>query len=99
MEVADQVKLFLLAAESRIGPLKCAIIPRMELLTALICARLCKLVIDAIGWKDMKRYFWSDSTTVLTRITKEDNWLVFVMNCIQEIRNLSDPFLMEIYSH
>ena len=41
----------------------------MEILAALIGARLCKLVIEALGWEDMKIYFWSDSRTVLAWIT------------------------------
>ena len=48
IEKTDQVKLFHLAAKSRISLLKCETILRMELLTALIGSRLCKSVIDAL---------------------------------------------------
>ena len=70
----------------------------MELLAALIGARICKSVIDALGWEDMKRYFWSDSITVLAWITREDNCSVFIRNRIQEIRNLSNPSLWKCIS-
>lgn len=93
IEKADQVKLFLLAAKSRISPLKCPTIPRMELLAALIGARLSKSVTDAFSWENMERYFWSDSTTVLAWIIREENWSVFVRNRVQEIRSLTDPSL------
>ena len=93
MEITNQVKLFLLAAKSRIGPLKCATIPRMELLAALIGTRISKSIKGALGWEDMKISFCSDSTTVLAWITKKGNWSVFVRYRIKEIRNLSYPSL------
>ncbi|GBN96940.1 hypothetical protein AVEN_232745-1 [Araneus ventricosus] len=65
LEEEGSVKLSLLAAKSRIAPLRGGTIPRMELLAALVGARLTNSVIEALNWKEVKCYYWSDSTTVL----------------------------------
>ncbi|GBN50017.1 hypothetical protein AVEN_95574-1 [Araneus ventricosus] len=65
LEEGGSVKLSLLAAKSRISPLRGGTIPRMELLAALVGTRLTNSVIEALNWKEVKCYYWSDSTTVL----------------------------------
>ncbi|GBM79098.1 hypothetical protein AVEN_177414-1 [Araneus ventricosus] len=65
LEEEGSVKLSLLAAKSRIAPLRGGAIPRMELLAALVGARLTNPVIEALNSKEVKCYYWSDSTTVL----------------------------------
>ncbi|GBM21584.1 hypothetical protein AVEN_172445-1 [Araneus ventricosus] len=80
-----------LASRTRIAPLKGATIPRLELLAVLVRARLTKSIVDALGWTTVKCFYWSDSTTFLTWITKEENWSVFVNDRVQEIRKISQP--------
>ncbi|GIY30143.1 endonuclease [Caerostris extrusa] len=53
--------------------------------------RLANSITNAFEWRSIKRYFWSDSTTVLTWITKDDNWSVFVKNRVDDIRRYSLP--------
>ncbi|GBN63846.1 hypothetical protein AVEN_189515-1 [Araneus ventricosus] len=65
LEEDGSVKLSLLATKSRISPLRGSTVPRMELLAALVGARLTNSVIEALTWKEVKCYYWSDSTTVL----------------------------------
>ncbi|GBM21573.1 hypothetical protein AVEN_181323-1, partial [Araneus ventricosus] len=60
------------ALKSRIAPLKDDTISRLELLAALVGARLRKSIVDALGWTTVKCFYFSDSTTVLTWITKEE---------------------------
>ncbi|GBM61401.1 hypothetical protein AVEN_70763-1 [Araneus ventricosus] len=91
LEEESSIKLSLLAAKSRISPLRGGTIPRMELLAALVGARLTNSVIEVLNWKEVKCYYWSDSTTVLAWISREENWSVFVRNRVQEIRKLSSP--------
>ncbi|XP_055926996.1 uncharacterized protein LOC129958499 [Argiope bruennichi] len=91
IENNGRIALFLLAAKSRVAPLRGTTIPRMELFAAVIGARLANLVVEALGWKNVTIYYWSDSTTVLAWILREENWSVFVRNRVQEIRELSNP--------
>ncbi|XP_035211138.1 uncharacterized protein LOC118185414 [Stegodyphus dumicola] len=91
IENNDRVELFLLAAKSRVAPLRGATIPRMELLAAVIGARLTDSVTKALGWERVNKYYWSDSTTVLAWIKRDENWSVFVRNRVKEIRELSKP--------
>ncbi|GBO23759.1 hypothetical protein AVEN_169343-1 [Araneus ventricosus] len=58
----------------------------MELLSTLVGARQKNSIIEALNWKKVKCYYWSDSTTVLAWISRKENWSVFVRNRVQEIR-------------
>ncbi|GIX79699.1 uncharacterized protein CEXT_235721 [Caerostris extrusa] len=64
-------------------------IPRLELMAATIGARLFSSVTEALKLPNVKAYFWTDSSTVLTWITSREQWSVFVTNRISEIRKLT----------
>lgn len=83
------VNVQLVAAKSRVVPLKKISIPRIELLAATVGARLTKSVKNAMNWTDMTSYFWTDSTTVLAWIKQENKWKVFVQNRVTEIKKLT----------
>ncbi|XP_072380765.1 uncharacterized protein [Diabrotica undecimpunctata] len=88
--VRNDVSIFLVAAKSRVAALKKISIPRLELLAATIGVRLYQSVKRQFS-QYVESYFWSDSTTVLSWIQREDDWSVFVFNRVQEIRNLVNP--------
>ncbi|GIY22645.1 uncharacterized protein CDAR_545521 [Caerostris darwini] len=83
------VTVQLLQARSRITPMKTITIPRLELMAATIGARLFSSVTQALKLPNVKVYFWTDSSTVLTWITSREQWSVFVTNKISEIRKLT----------
>nr|XP_022907792.1 uncharacterized protein LOC111419242 [Onthophagus taurus] len=80
-----KVFIRLLAAKSRISPLKKITIPRLELLAAVVGARLYGSVRDGLA-VEADNYFWSDSTTVISWIHRNEDWGTFVHNRVAEIR-------------
>lgn len=90
-ETANQIECSLVQARSRVAPLKKATISRLELIACLIGARLAKNIIIDLGYEDMPVIYWSDSTNALYWIKRNENWGVFVMNRVNEIRKLTEP--------
>ncbi|GBM35743.1 hypothetical protein AVEN_108945-1 [Araneus ventricosus] len=72
IECADVVQVNLLAAKSRVAPVKTITIPRLELLAATVGARLCRSVLSALQWDNVDTHYWTDSTTVLRSIQLEE---------------------------
>ncbi|GFX62252.1 hypothetical protein TNCV_3306261 [Trichonephila clavipes] len=54
LEKNDRFEVFLLAAKSGVGLLSGVSIPRMELLAVVIGARLTNLVVEVLGWINVK---------------------------------------------
>lgn len=97
VENIEGVKVYFVQAKSRVAPARKGTtdartsIPRLELLAATISARLARSVLDALNFKALKPFYWTDSSTVLAWIQRECNWATFVHNRVKEIRMLSDP--------
>jgi hypothetical protein len=85
----DGVSVQLLMAKSRVAPMKASTIPRLELLGCLIGARLCHAVAEGLGKERIRKHFWTDSTTALAWIRRNDEWGTFVGNRVKQINELS----------
>ena len=88
-EWGDAVDVQLVTAKSRLAPLdkkksKKVTIPRLELLGCMVGVRLTQTVLEAIG--PLPITYWSDSTTALAWIRREEDWGTFVGNRVKEIR-------------
>ncbi|GFS69650.1 integrase catalytic domain-containing protein [Nephila pilipes] len=91
IEYSAVVHVNLLAAKSRVDPIKTVTIPRLQLLAATMGARLCKSVLSALQWDSVKQRYWTNCTTVLSWIQREELWSAFVNNIVQEVREQTDP--------
>ena len=83
------VTVNLVASKTKVAPLKRQFIPRLELLGALILARLTQVVARSIP-KLSEHFFWVDSMTVLCWIRNDRVWKQYVQHRVDEIRKISD---------
>ncbi|XP_055944628.1 uncharacterized protein LOC129975590 [Argiope bruennichi] len=86
------VTCHLVAARSRIAPLKSISISRLELLGCCIDLRFVKTIcIDLEELRDIPVYYWSDSMNFSRWIKNDEQLATFVMNRVKEIRSGSEP--------
>ncbi len=82
----------LVAAKTRVAPLKKLTIPRLELQAAVIGARLAQRVEQALGFELQRKYFFTDSTSVLAMIKGDTlTFPEFVANRVAEVRSRTEP--------
>ncbi|XP_064479281.1 uncharacterized protein LOC135392505 [Ornithodoros turicata] len=87
--------IHLLVSKTRVSPLKSKLtLPRLELMGALVAARLVHYVRTALYDCTVDSHFWTDSTIALGWIRQDPSrWSTFVANRVAEIRSLTDPGL------
>ena len=77
---------------SRVAPIKEVSLPRLELLAAVVNARLLKFVVDTLQIKMHRVVCWTDSMVTLHWIRRQSScWKPFVANRVSEIQSTSDP--------
>ena len=92
-EHADgSVTISFITSKTKVAPLKVITLPRLELMSAVIGARLSIKIKNALKDPDMKVVFWLDSQIALHWIKNTQvRWKTFVENHTEEARECSDP--------
>ncbi|KAF0708047.1 general transcription factor II-I repeat domain-containing protein 2-like, partial [Aphis craccivora] len=78
----------LICSKSRIAPLKTVSIPRLELLVAVLLARLASKYAPCLRLPIKRTFYWSDLMVVLAWIASQSSkWKTFVANRVGEIHD------------
>ena len=80
----------LIYSKSRVAPVKPCSIPRLELMAALLGARVILYLRKELPLAFCSTVLWSDSTTVLHWLQSNDKLPVFVLNRVTAIRAVND---------
>ena len=83
------VEVKIIAAKTKVSPIKAQSIPRLELMAALLLSKLLNSTILALHL-DVDIFYWTDSMSVLCWIQSDKPWKQFVHHRIQDIRKFTD---------
>ena len=85
--LCDQTQARLVMAKNRVAPLKSLTLPQLELMAALVGARLSSHILETLPTLNVT--FWSDTQIVLHWLTTTKALKRFVRSRVEEIKQLS----------
>ncbi|GBM03663.1 hypothetical protein AVEN_134897-1 [Araneus ventricosus] len=87
-----RVKVSFIISKSKVAPLKTLTLARLELMAALIAARLAKYLLNTFPSLTKEIFLWSDSKIVLHWLKGSSKiWKPFVSNRVAQVQLLTPP--------
>ena len=85
-----EVSVHLVMAKARVVPQASVTIPRLELMAAVVAARLSVILERELRLEKVQHFYWTDSNIVLGYLRNDSKrFKIFVANRIQEIQDIS----------
>ena len=92
LDEAGHASTHLVMSKSRVAPAKTVSLPRLELLAAVVNARLLKFVAESLTFKVDRVVCWTDSMVTVQWIRgSSSQWKTFVANRVAKIQSTWDP--------
>ena len=87
--ISDNRRTSFIMAKNRVAPLKQLSLPKLELMAALIAARLSRFIREALNSLNLTTFLWTDSQIVLYWLQGNKKLDIFVTNRVSEIHQLT----------